>query len=110
MTTWGLIGSGHIGTTVARLAVAAGHDVVVSNRRGPQTLAELDGESTTSSQGWRTQSDAAAYSVMYAVNPQSWDQGARPASAVEVAQRAVASRRRHDPPATRPTAPIRIET
>ena len=39
MTTWGFIGSGNIGTTVARLAVAAGHDVVLSNSRGPQTLA-----------------------------------------------------------------------
>jgi len=41
MTTLGLIGSGHIGSTVARLAVAAGHDVVLSNSRGPQTLADL---------------------------------------------------------------------
>jgi predicted dinucleotide-binding enzyme len=228
MTTWGFIGSGNIGTTVARLAVAAGHDVVLSNSRGPQTLAgvvddlcpqaraataaeaprngdvvvvtiplgnyaqvpteqlrgkividtmnyypqrdaniaELDDESTTGSallqahlpgskvvkafnniffqhlaarpratgakdrsalaiagddheakkvvselldeigydtvdlgplwQGWRTQPDTAAYGVMYAADPQAWDQGARPASAVEVAQRAAASRRRHD--------------
>src|SRR3954462_4733233 len=41
MTTLGLIGSGNIGSTVARLAVQAGHDVVLSNRRGPDTLAEL---------------------------------------------------------------------
>ncbi|XGX79294.1 hypothetical protein LQK93_02096 [Terrabacter sp. BE26] len=41
MTTWGLIGSGNIGSTVARLAIAAGHDVVLSNRRGPETLADL---------------------------------------------------------------------
>src|SRR5690348_18323058 len=41
MTTIGLIGSGHIGSTVARLAVAAGHDVVLSNSRGPETLADL---------------------------------------------------------------------
>lgn len=44
MTTIGLIGSGHIGTTVARLAVAAGHDVVLSNSRGPETLAGLVAE------------------------------------------------------------------
>src|SRR5689334_15056187 len=44
MTTWGFIGSGHIGTTVARLAVAAGHDVVLSNSRGPETLADLVSE------------------------------------------------------------------
>jgi predicted dinucleotide-binding enzyme len=41
MTTVGLIGSGRIGSTVAKLAVAAGHPVVLSNSRGPDTLAEL---------------------------------------------------------------------
>ncbi|OHV35308.1 MULTISPECIES: NADPH-dependent F420 reductase [Pseudofrankia] len=44
MTTIGLIGSGNIGSTVARLAVAAGHDVVLSNSRGPETLAGLVAE------------------------------------------------------------------
>jgi 8-hydroxy-5-deazaflavin:NADPH oxidoreductase len=44
MTTIGLIGSGMIGGTVARLAVAAGHQVVLSNSRGPQTLADLAGQ------------------------------------------------------------------
>jgi 8-hydroxy-5-deazaflavin:NADPH oxidoreductase len=44
MTTWGFIGSGNIGSTVARLAVGAGHDVVLSNSRGPETLSELVGE------------------------------------------------------------------
>ena len=41
MTTIGLIGSGNIGSTVARLAVNAGYDVVLSNSRGPETLSEL---------------------------------------------------------------------
>jgi predicted dinucleotide-binding enzyme len=40
-TTWGLIGSGNIGSAIARLAVDAGHDVVLSNSRGPETLAGL---------------------------------------------------------------------
>src|SRR6476659_9145008 len=44
MATIGLIGSGHIGGTVARLAVDAGHDVVLSNSRGPETLADLVAE------------------------------------------------------------------
>lgn len=39
--TLGLIGSGNIGSTLARLAVAAGLDVVLSNSRGPETLADL---------------------------------------------------------------------
>ena len=41
MTTWGFIGSGNIGSTVAKLAILAGHDVVLSNSRGPETLEAL---------------------------------------------------------------------
>ncbi len=44
MTTIGLIGAGHIGSQVARLAVANGYDVVVSNSRGPETLSALVSE------------------------------------------------------------------
>ena len=44
MTTLGIIGSGMIGGTVARLSVAAGYRVVLSNSRGPETLAELAAE------------------------------------------------------------------
>jgi predicted dinucleotide-binding enzyme len=39
--TIGLIGAGHIGGVLARLAVDAGYDVVLSNSRGPETLADL---------------------------------------------------------------------
>jgi predicted dinucleotide-binding enzyme len=41
MATIGFIGAGHIGSQVARLAVAADYDVVISNSRGPETLAAL---------------------------------------------------------------------
>jgi predicted dinucleotide-binding enzyme len=41
VTTIGFIGSGNIGTAVAGLAIAAGHDVVLSNSRGPDTLREM---------------------------------------------------------------------
>ena len=44
MTIIGIIGSGMIGGTVARLSVAAGHQVVLSNSRGPETLEELVAE------------------------------------------------------------------
>ena len=40
MTTVGFIGSGQIGAALARLAIEAGHQVVLSNLRGPETLAE----------------------------------------------------------------------
>jgi predicted dinucleotide-binding enzyme len=39
--TIGIIGAGHIGSQVARLATRSGHDVVISNSRGPETLADL---------------------------------------------------------------------
>lgn len=41
MKTLGLIGSGHIGSTLAKLATTTGLEVVLSNRRGPDTLTEL---------------------------------------------------------------------
>ena len=46
------------------------------------------------SEGWRMQPDTAAYGVLYAVNPQAWDQGARPVPAAVVAERAAAAQRR----------------
>ena len=44
MATIGLIGAGHIGSQVARLAVANGYDVVISNSRGPESLSALVAE------------------------------------------------------------------
>jgi len=44
VTTIGFIGSGKIGSQLARLAVAQGHHVVLSNSRGPETLADLVAE------------------------------------------------------------------
>jgi predicted dinucleotide-binding enzyme len=44
MATIGIIGAGHIGSQVARLAIASGHDVVISNSRGPETLSALVAE------------------------------------------------------------------
>src|SRR5436305_432710 len=41
MPTIGLIGAGHIGSQLARLAVANEYDVVISNSRGPESLADL---------------------------------------------------------------------
>jgi 8-hydroxy-5-deazaflavin:NADPH oxidoreductase len=42
--TIGLIGAGNIGSQVARAAIASGYDVVISNSRGPETLADLVSE------------------------------------------------------------------
>jgi 8-hydroxy-5-deazaflavin:NADPH oxidoreductase len=44
MTTIGIIGSGHVGSNLAKAAVAHGYDVVISNSTGPDSLAGLVGE------------------------------------------------------------------
>jgi predicted dinucleotide-binding enzyme len=41
MTTIGFIGSGKIGSALARLSVGAGHEVVLSNSRSPESLRGL---------------------------------------------------------------------
>ncbi|MCL3838895.1 NADPH-dependent F420 reductase [Aeromicrobium duanguangcaii] len=41
MTTFGILGAGQAGATLARVSVDAGYDVVIANSRGPETLAGL---------------------------------------------------------------------
>ena len=41
MTTIGILGSGHVGSNLARAAIAHGYDVVLSNSQGPDSLAGL---------------------------------------------------------------------
>jgi predicted dinucleotide-binding enzyme len=40
-TTVGIIGAGHIGSALAEGLLARGYEVVISNSRGPETLADL---------------------------------------------------------------------
>jgi predicted dinucleotide-binding enzyme len=59
MTTVGIIGAGHIGSTLARGLVDRGYEVVISNSRGPETLTALvDDLGANASAG--TVTDAAA--------------------------------------------------
>jgi predicted dinucleotide-binding enzyme len=44
VNTIGLIGAGHIGSQVARAAIASGYHVVISNSLGPETLTDLVSE------------------------------------------------------------------
>jgi predicted dinucleotide-binding enzyme len=41
MTTIGIIGGGHVGSSLAKAAIAHGYDVVLSNSQGPDSLAGL---------------------------------------------------------------------
>jgi predicted dinucleotide-binding enzyme len=41
MTTVGIVGAGHIGAAVAEALIGLGHNVVIANSRGPETLTEL---------------------------------------------------------------------
>jgi predicted dinucleotide-binding enzyme len=44
MTTIGIIGSGHVGSNLAKAALAHGYEVVLSNSKGPGSLAGLIAE------------------------------------------------------------------
>lgn len=41
MTTIGILGAGQAGRTLARVAIAAGYDIMIANSRGPETLNRL---------------------------------------------------------------------
>ncbi len=41
MTTIGILGSGHVGSNLAKAVIAHGYEVVLSNSQGPDTLADL---------------------------------------------------------------------
>lgn len=41
MTTFGIIGAGNIGQAVATAVIRLGHDVVIANSRGPETLGDV---------------------------------------------------------------------
>ena len=69
MTTWGFIGSGNIGSTVARLAVDAGHDVVLSNSRGPGTLTGLVDELGPHARAGTTEEAARAGDIVVVTVP-----------------------------------------
>jgi len=69
ISTIGLIGAGHIGSQVARLAVGAGYDVVISNSRGPETLSHLVAELGTRAKAGTATEAAVAGDVVVVTVP-----------------------------------------
>jgi predicted dinucleotide-binding enzyme len=82
MTTVGFIGSGMIGGTVARLATAAGHQVVLSNSRGPETLKDLAGELGPLARAGTTEEAAGADIVVVSIPVKAY--GSVPAGRVVI--------------------------
>ncbi|MEU8868974.1 NADPH-dependent F420 reductase [Streptomyces umbrinus] len=69
MTTIGFIGSGRIGGALAHLAVAAGHDIVLSNSRGPESLRETAAQLGTRARAATTTEAAAAGDLVVVTIP-----------------------------------------
>ncbi|MFJ2886717.1 NADPH-dependent F420 reductase [Streptomyces sp. NPDC087305] len=67
----GFIGSGSIGKAIARLAVGAGHRVVLSNSRGPETLADTVAELGPQASAATSEEAAAAGDIVVVTVPVS---------------------------------------
>jgi predicted dinucleotide-binding enzyme len=63
----GIIGAGRIGQMFARHAIEAGHHVIISNSRGPDTLRNLVAELGEHAEAGNVTDAAAADIVMIAV-------------------------------------------
>lgn len=69
MTTLGIIGAGNIGSQLARKAVQSGFKVVISNSRGPHTLADLVAELGPQATAGTTRETAEAGDVVVVTIP-----------------------------------------
>jgi len=69
MTTIGIIGAGNIGSQLARLAVQHGHQVVIANSRGPETLTELVAELGDDARAATRDEAAAAGEIVVVTTP-----------------------------------------
>ena len=65
----GIIGSGNIGATTARLFAEAGHEVTIANSRGPESLAELVGDLGPNAQAATVEDAARASDVVLIAIP-----------------------------------------
>ncbi|MFD6891466.1 NADPH-dependent F420 reductase [Streptomyces sp. NPDC059957] len=78
----GIIGTGRIGSTLARILVAADHQVVLANARGPQSLAALLAELGPAASAAHPAEAAARAEVLVLMLPFDSVQGLLPPDAV----------------------------
>ena len=71
MTTVGFIGSGQLGNAIVRLAIEAGHQVVLSNSRGPETLGDTAAELGPQASAATSREAAAAGDIVVVTVPVS---------------------------------------
>jgi predicted dinucleotide-binding enzyme len=69
MTTFGIIGSGNIGSTVARAVIARGHSVVIANSGGPASLSDLIADLGPAARAATAEEAAAAGDVVLVAVP-----------------------------------------
>jgi 8-hydroxy-5-deazaflavin:NADPH oxidoreductase len=69
MTTIGIIGSGHVGSNLAKAAIAHGYDVVLSGSGQPDALQELAGELGPKARAATTAEAAAAGDFVIVATP-----------------------------------------
>ncbi|RSS81785.1 NADPH-dependent F420 reductase [Streptomyces sp. WAC06614] len=80
--TLGIIGTGRIGSTLARILVAAGRPVVLANARGPHTLAPLVAELGPAARAATADEAADRADVLVLMVPFDGGPGLLPAAAV----------------------------
>lgn len=73
MTTLGILGAGQAGSTLARVVIGAGYDVVIANSRRPETLTSLVGELGPHARAAWAQDAAAAADIAVVAFPYAPD-------------------------------------
>ncbi|MFJ3174978.1 NADPH-dependent F420 reductase [Streptomyces roseus] len=79
----GIIGTGRIGSTLARILVAAGHEVVLANARGPQSLGPLVAELGPAASAAHPAEAADQAELLVLMVPYASVRGLLPAAAVQ---------------------------
>ncbi|MEV6582073.1 NAD(P)-binding domain-containing protein [Streptomyces sp. NPDC051582] len=79
----GIIGTGRIGSTLARILVAAGHEVLLANARGPRSLGPLVAELGPSASAAHTAEVADRAELLVLMVPYAGVRGLLPSAAVQ---------------------------